>query len=80
MPEPASLDRDIAAYMAMQERYESEYLGQWIVVFDEKAVGVYASFEEAGEAAFELFGDGPYLIRRIGERTANLPDSIIFGH
>ena len=80
MPEPTSLDRNIAAYTAQQARFEAEHFGQWIVVFNEEAAGFYDSFEDAGEAAFVLFGDGPYLIRRIGERTASLPDSIIFGH
>lgn len=80
MPEPASLDQDIAAYVAAQDMLEAEYPGQWIVVFDEKIAGAYDSFEEAGEAAFAQFGEGPYLIRRVGERTAKLPDSIIFGY
>ena len=80
MPEPASLDQDIAAYVAAQATLEAEYAGQWIVIFDEKIAGIYASFEDAGEAAFARFGEGPYLIRRIGERTAKLPDKIIFGY
>ena len=72
----AKLSEEIAAYERMRDELETDQLGRWVIVHDEKLVGTYKSFESAAETAVEKFGRGPYLIRRVGAPPFTLPASL----
>lgn len=72
------LDREIAAYETMRADLENQHMGEWALIFDEKLVGVYPSFEEAAQVAVHEFGRGPYLIRQIGAPPVTMPASVIY--
>ena len=72
----ARLKDEIAAYERMRSDLETEHNGQWIVMRDERLVGVYDDFQAAAEEAVRLFGRGPYLIRRVGAGPLRLPASV----
>ncbi len=74
----ATLKKEIAAYETMRSDLETERLGEWVVVHDEKLVGTYESFEAAAEDAVLKFGRGPYLIRQIGAPPLTLPASVLY--
>lgn len=72
------LGREIAAYERMRDMLETDHLNEWVVVYDEKLVGTYESFEAAAEDAVGRFGRGPYLIRRVGAPPLTLPASLLY--
>jgi hypothetical protein len=74
----AELRAEIAAYEAMRADLESSHLGKWVIVHDEKLVGIYDSFEQAALDAVSKFGRGPYLIRQIGAPPVSLPASVLY--
>ena len=71
----AGLKENIAAYDELRSDLEVEHSGKWTVFYDRKLVGTFQTSEEAAETAVRRFGRGPYLIRRIGASSANLPAS-----
>lgn len=74
----AGLGKEIAAYERMRDMLETDHLNEWVVVYDEKLVGTYESFEAAAEDAVGRFGRGPYLIRRVGAPPLTLPASLLY--
>ena len=74
----SGLKEEIAAYERMRDDLELENFGKWVVVHDEKLVGIYDSFEAAADNAVQRFGRGPYLIRRVGEPPMTLPASVLY--
>ena len=59
------LATEYAAYAKMRAELESKYTDEWVVVYGEELVGVYAEFSEAAREAGRRFGRGPYLIRQV---------------
>ncbi len=74
----AEIDTEITAYEAMRERLETEHMGKWVLVRQEKLVGVFDSFDAAAEVAVRQFGSGPYLIRQVGAPPVTLPASVMY--
>lgn len=74
----ATLTKEIAAYEQMRNELETDHLGKYVVVHDEKLEGVYDSFQEAAEYAVRRFGRGPYLIRKVGAGPVVLPASVLY--
>jgi len=74
----AELDREIAAYEVMRAGLENQHMGQWVLVFNEKLIGVYPSSDEAAQVAVRDFGRGPYLIRQIGAPPITMPASVVY--
>lgn len=72
------LDREIAAYESMRAGLENEHMGGWVLVYGEKLIGIFNSFNEAAEVAVESYGRGPYLIRQVGAPPLALPASVVF--
>jgi len=72
------LSKEIKAYEKMREDLESKHTGKWVLIQDEKLVGVFESFESAAEEAVRLFGKGPYLIRQVGAPPIVLPASVMY--
>ena len=70
----ATLDENIAAYQKMRDYLETEHFHRWVVFYDEKFIGSYEDFQDAGYDALKRFGRGPYLIRQVGvKRVIRLP-------
>jgi hypothetical protein len=72
------LDHEIAAYETMRADLENRHLGEWALVFGEKLIGVFPSFEEAAQIAVQEFGRGPYLIRQVGSSPISMPASVMY--
>ena len=73
-----TLQSEIRAYDDMRLQLESEHFGKWVVFHDQKLQGTYDSFEDAAANAVERFGRGPYLIRRVGASSVQLPVSLLY--
>lgn len=74
----AGLGKEIAAYERLRDMVETDHFNEWVVVYGEKLVGTYESFEAAAEDAVGRFGRGPYLIRRVGAPPLTLPASLLY--
>lgn len=72
------LDREIAAYDKLRADLENQHMGDWIIVFDEKLIGVFSSFDDAAKEAVQKFGRGPYLIRQVGAPPITMPASVVY--
>jgi hypothetical protein len=72
------LDREIAAYETMRADLENHHMGEWVLVFNERLIGTYTSFDEAAQVAVREFGRGPYLIRKVGAPPFTMPASVAF--
>ncbi len=75
---PPTLTREIAAYEDMRNTLETDHLGKWVIVHDEKLVALHDTFEAAAEEAMGRFGAGPYLIRQVGAGPITLPASALY--
>ena len=73
-----TLQSEIRAYDDMRLQLESEHFGKWVVFHDQKLQDTYDSFEDAAANAVERFGRGPYLIRRVGASSVQLPVSLLY--
>jgi hypothetical protein len=67
------LDQEIAAYDKMRPDLESLHMGEWVLFFGDRLIGVFASFDEAAKHAVQAFGRGPYLIRQVGAPPVTMP-------
>ena len=76
---PATLKENIAAYESMREQLEADYLGKWVVFYDEKLIGTYNDFQDAAQEAVDRFDEGPYLIREVRTSPYHIPISAIIG-
>ncbi len=72
------VNEEIAAFESMRSVLETEHLGEWVVVHDQKLAGVYLNMEEAAADAVRKFGRGPYLIRQVGAPPLVLPASVMY--
>ncbi|HTW62025.1 MAG TPA: hypothetical protein VMD55_09470, partial [Terracidiphilus sp.] len=70
--------REIAAYETLRADLENHHMGEWVLVFGERLIGVFPSFDEAAQVAVRDFGRGPYLIRQIGAPPVTLPASVAY--
>ena len=72
------LSKQIEVFNERKEQLEDEYLGRWVIFYDEEFVGDYESFEMAAEHAVEAYGRGPYLIRKVGGVPFHMPASLLY--
>ena len=61
-----SLKLQNAFYETIREGMEADAFGKWVVVSNQRLVGVYESNREASEVALRLVVDGACLVKRIG--------------
>ena len=74
-----NLKENIAAYDQLKDDLELEHFGKWVVFHDGELVDFYDAFQEAAADAAKQFGNGPYLIRRIGDpSTVRVPASLLY--
>lgn len=74
----AELDVEIAAFEKMQADLERRYPGRFVLIKQNKLVGVFESFEQVAQAAVKQFGRGPYLLRQVGAPPLTLPASVMY--
>lgn len=74
----AEIDTEIIAYEKMREKLETEHMGKWVLLHQEKLVNIYNTFDAAAEDAVRQFGRGPYLIRQVGAPPVTLPASVMY--
>ena len=74
-----TLTQEIEAFESMKHRLEADHFGEWAVVHGGKLEGTYPSFQNAGEAAADLFVEGPCLIRQIGIAIPSIPTCAVQG-
>ncbi len=74
----SDIDREITAYESIRKDLEAQHMGQWVLLHDQKLIGVYDSFQVAAENAVRRFGRGPYLIRQVGAPPVILPASVMY--
>jgi hypothetical protein len=74
----STIEREIAAFKALQDRLEADHLGEWVLFHDGEPVAFYRSFEAAADDAVIRFGSGPFLIREIGAESLTLPASVMY--
>ncbi len=73
-----ALDKDISAFEKMRENFETNYMGKWVLLHDEKMIGAFDTFNDAAHEATQKFGKGPYLIREVGVKNQSLPASVLY--
>ena len=61
------LAKDIAAYEARKPQLEKEHLGKFVVFHNGEFIGSFDTLDNAAREAVSRFGQGPYLIRLVGE-------------
>ena len=74
----AIIEKEIIAYDLMRDELEAKHHGEWVLVHDQKLIGLYKTFQEAANIATRRFGRGPYLIKNIGEGPLKLPPIVMF--
>jgi len=74
----AELDREISAFETMRADLENRHMGRWVVIFGERLIGVFPTFDDAAKDAVQKFGRGPYLIRQVGAPPITMPASVVF--
>lgn len=72
------IDKEIAAYERLAAQLERDHMGKWILMHNEKVVGMFESSSDAAVEAVTKFGRGPYLIRQIGAPPVIMPASVMF--
>ena len=72
------LRNDIEAYDRARPELEAKHRGKWVVFHSGNFVGAYREFQSAASEAVEKFGDGPYLIRKVGVEAIQLSSAMIF--
>ena len=60
------LRRQSAFYETIREELETNSFGKWVVVSNEKLVGVYDSNRAASEVALRLTADSACLVKHVG--------------
>ena len=74
-----ALSKQIAPYDKMRTGLEIDFLGKWVVMYDETLIGTYESLQDAANEAVTRFGLGPYLIKQVGKPSViSLPASLLY--
>ncbi len=68
----ALLERERAFYTAHEAEWMATHPGRFVVVKDERLLGAFDSMEEALAAGAAAFGRQSFLVRRLGEKPAEL--------
>ena len=60
---------EIAYYEENRQDLEHLHPNRFVLIHGKEMRGAYDTREEAINAGFRLFGEGPYLVRKVGEDT-----------
>ena len=73
------LDRELATLKKEREHLEREHMGKFVLIHGDEVVNVFDDFETAANEGLRQFGRKPFLIRRVGENTIELPIAVVYG-
>lgn len=73
------LERELATLKNERERLEREHMGKFVLIHGDEVVNVFDNFETAASEGLRQFGRNPFLIRRIGEDTVEVPIAVVYG-
>ena len=68
----SQLDRNQAAYEAIQADMEDKYLGRVVLMHDGEVVEIYNDSGDAYKIACEKYGLGNFSLVMVGEKPINL--------
>jgi hypothetical protein len=74
-----SLEQELATLDREKDRLEKEHRGKFALIRGDEVIGTFDTFDAAAEEALRRFGQGPYLIRQIGEESMSLPPALAYG-
>jgi len=74
----ADIKEEIAAFETMRAQLEADHFGKWVLIHQRQLVDVFTSFDAAAIDAVAKFGNGPFLIRQVGEKPMALPASVAY--
>ena len=57
----------LSADQERREELERQYPNRFALIHGDRVHGVYDTMEMAIDAGYMLFGEGPYLVRKVGE-------------
>lgn len=57
---------EVKAYQEQEEFLRENHYAAWVIFYNQKLQKIFESFVDAVIYAHEKFGNGPYLIRRVG--------------
>ena len=63
------LEKEIALYQANLAKWLIDHPNQYVAIKEEQLIGFFNSRDEALTEAVRQFGNGPYLIRKLGDET-----------
>ena len=73
------LERELATLKKEHKRLEREHMGKFVLIHGDEVVNVFDYFETAANEGLRQFGRKPFLIRRVGENTVELPVAVVYG-
>ena len=73
------LKRELATLKKERARLEREHMGEFVLIHGTKVVGTFDTFEKAATDGLYRFGRKPFLIRRVGANTIEIPAAVLYG-
>jgi len=67
------LEQEIQAYEERREELERRYNGEFVVFHGNELLGTFPDLDAAAREAIRRYGQGPYLIRKVGEPPISDP-------
>ena len=61
------LSTETTYYQEHREDLERQYPNRFVLIHGDRIHGAYDTKEMAIDAGYRLFGEGPYLVRKVGE-------------
>ena len=61
------LSEETTYYREQREYLERQYPNRFVLIHGDGIHGAYDTKEMAIDAGYTLFGEGPYLVRKVGE-------------
>lgn len=69
-----SVKKQLLAYQSMKEELELDYLGKWVIIYEERLVGAHDTEDEACIDAVKRYGHSPFAIVQVGsDEVVNTP-------
>ena len=74
-----SLKVELETYARRRDELREHHMGKFVVIHGKELLGAYDTFDNAANAAVSAYGDDPFLIRRVGDRSAMpMPASVAY--
>lgn len=60
-----ALEDDLRLYQSVRAELVANFLNQFVLIKDERVIAVYSTYDEALNAALQMFGTEQFLIKQI---------------